>query len=177
MQTTRRKTLHHLQEVNKVFKKLSTYCKIYLLQIKFKINILTRIQLHLPTEVLPLSCSFVLAQWWGCDTPGEPRVVLATGWAGSCFPCSPEPYFTSASGELMAMASLCLSTFLSKNERENYFLRVLAMGKQKRIKSQKLSLFVQQETFCLQPKMFFLELLEAKLLCFLLKKLNLKIKF
>lgn len=39
MPTITRKTCHHLQEVNKVFKRFSIYCKIYLLQIKLKIRI------------------------------------------------------------------------------------------------------------------------------------------
>lgn len=42
----------------------------------------------------------------------------------------------------MALASHCLGIFLSKHERENYFLRATATGKQKRIKSQELSSFV-----------------------------------
>lgn len=68
-----------MQEVNNVLKRLSTYCKIYLLQIKFEIKALTCVQQHLPTEVLPLSYSFVLAHFGGCNTSGELRVILTTG--------------------------------------------------------------------------------------------------
>lgn len=145
MQTNTRKTLHHLQEANKVFKRLSIYCKIYLWQTNFKIRIYFKFNMFICAFLQRFwlcPSRFVLVQCWDCDTSGEPWVVLATGWTGCCFPCNPRPCFTSASGELMALASYCLGTFLSKPERENYFLRASVKGKQKRIKSLKLSLFV-----------------------------------